>query len=174
MLTNLMLLRAGYAYASYGSLETVIEHNSRAERDSLPEAARRAGAGAPGNDAYYLALRRTQTSFGKTSDWEPWVLFFLRALKSQIGRLRERLETPEVSPPGPPIPDDLSPLAGRLLDLLNSRGTLSVREAVEQLDANRNTLKDKFTELVETGHAERRGKGRGAYYRALPKWHGAM
>jgi len=147
VLTNLMLLRSGYTYASYASLESVVEHNK---------------------EAYYLALRRTQISFGKTSDWEPWVIFFLRAMKSQIGRLKERLERSRETPSVSPISDNLSPLADRLLDLLKTQGSLTVREAVEQLNANRNTLKDKFTELVESGHAERRGKGRGAYYRALP------
>ena len=49
VLTNLMLLRSGYTYASYASLESVVEHNK---------------------EAYYLALRRTQIFFGKTSDWE--------------------------------------------------------------------------------------------------------
>lgn len=39
VLTTLMLLRAGYAYVPYSSLESVIEQNK---------------------EAYYLALRRTQ------------------------------------------------------------------------------------------------------------------
>jgi Fic family protein len=146
VLTNLMLLRAGYAYASYTSLESVIEHNK---------------------EAYYLALRRTQTSFRETVDWEPWILFFLRALKSQIGRLRGRLaeSPPVVTAPG--IPEDLSPLAGQVLKLLEARETLSVAEAAEALSANRHTLKDKFTELVENGYAELHGKGRGAHYRRV-------
>ena len=42
VLTNLMLLRAGYAYASYASLESVIEHNK---------------------EAYYLALTRIDHRF---------------------------------------------------------------------------------------------------------------
>ena len=144
VLTNLMLLRAGYAYASYTSLESVIEHN---------------------NEAYYLSLRRTQTSFQKECDWEPWIVFFLRSLKSQIGRLRDRLETHAGSPGHVAMPDNLSPLAGRLLALLNERGTLSVGDAAEALGANRNTLKDKFAELVESRHAQLCGKGRGAHYR---------
>ncbi len=148
VLINLMLLRAGYSYASFASLESVIEHNK---------------------EAYYLALRRSQTSFGTTADWEPWILFFLRALKKQTLRLKERLETPKASSTAQPISDDLSPLAGLLLKALRARGTLSVKEAVEELDANRNTLKDKFTELVNGGYAESRGKGRGAHYRSLPK-----
>ncbi len=39
VLTTLLLLQAGYAYAPYGSLESVIEQ---------------------GKEAYYLALRQTQ------------------------------------------------------------------------------------------------------------------
>ena len=146
VLTNLMLLRAGYAYASYASLESVIEHNK---------------------EAYYLALRRTQTSFRETADWEPWILFFLRSLKSQTDRLRERLPDPGTAAASASLPHDLSPLAGRLLALLGERTTLSVSEAAEALDANRNTLKDKFGELVERGYAEMHGKGRGAHYRRI-------
>ncbi|MCC6881786.1 MAG: Fic family protein [Verrucomicrobiales bacterium] len=148
VLTNLMLLRAGYAYASYMSLESVIERNK---------------------DAYYLALRRTQTSFREAEDWEPWILFFLRALKSQTGRLRNRLaEHSSKVVPSPGFPDDLSPLAGQVLRLLEARGSLSVSDTAAALGANRHTLKDKFTELVEKGYAELHGKGRGAHYRCLP------
>lgn len=146
VLTNLMLLRAGYAYAPYTSLESIIEQNK---------------------EAYYLALRRTQTSFNGTADWEPWILFFLRSLKSQILRLRERLPGPGAALPSHSLPRDLSPLAGRLLALLEERPALSVGEAAEALGANRNTLKDKFTELLERGYAERHGKGRGAHYRRI-------
>jgi len=84
VLTNLMLLRAGYTYASYTSLESVIEHNK---------------------EAYYLALRRTQTTLGtESADWEPWTLFFLHSMRSQIERLRENLAVHTLSqadlPPG--------------------------------------------------------------------------
>ena len=146
ILTNLMLLRAGYANASYSSLESVIEHNK---------------------EAYYFALRCTQKSFGKADDWEPWILFFLRSLRSQIGRLRERLAASPGTPAEDALPDDLSPLGGRLLKLLRARETLSVAEAAETLGANRHTLKDKFAELIDKGYAELRGKGRGAHYRQV-------
>lgn len=148
VLTNLMLLRAGYAYAYYTSLESVIEHNK---------------------EAYYLALRRTQTSFREAVDWEPWILFFMRALKSQIGRLRGRLAEPPAVVAAPSIPDDLSPLAGQVLKLLEAKENLSVAEAADALKANRHTLKDKFTELVQKGCAELHGKGRGAHYRRAKK-----
>lgn len=135
---------ARYAYASYSSRESVIEHNK---------------------EANYLALRRTQTSFESSADWEPWLLFFLRSLKSQIGRLRERLEKKPTPLAASELPNDLSPVAGRLLRLLEERQTLSVGAAAAALGVNRNTLKGKFAELTEKGYAELHGKGRGAHYR---------
>lgn len=139
VLTNLLLLRSGYSFVSFSSLESVIEHNK---------------------EAYYLALRRTQTTLDSDdADWEPWILFFLRSMLTQVNRLREKL--------GSRIgqPTSLSPLAERLAALLRERGAVSVAEAVEATGANRHTLKDKFGELVETGVAELHGKGRGAHYR---------
>lgn len=139
VLTNLLLLRSGYSFVSCSSLESVIEHNK---------------------EAYYLALRRTQTTLGNDdADWEPWILFFLRSMRTQVNRLREKL--------GSRIkrPTSLSPLAERLASLLRERGALSVAEAVDVTGANRHTLKDKFGELVDAGMAELHGKGRGAHYR---------
>jgi Fic family protein len=61
VLTPLLLLRGGYSYISYGSLESVIEKNKQ---------------------AYYPALRRTQSALKtETQDWLPWLHFFLTTLK---------------------------------------------------------------------------------------------
>jgi len=149
ILTNFLLLRAGYAHASFSSLKSVIEHRK---------------------EAYYLALRRTQISFAKDkADWEPWLLFFLRAMKEQIERLRARLPSVMGEGPGPVFQVtrrvEFSPLAEKLLALARARGTLTVSEAAEELGANRNTLKGKFSELVEAGQLRLCGKGRGAHYR---------
>ncbi len=72
ILTTLLLLRAGYAYVPYSSLESVIEYSK---------------------ENYYIAMRRTQTTIrsGET-DWLPWVTFFLRALQQQKQRLARKLE----------------------------------------------------------------------------------
>jgi len=59
VLTSLLLLRAGYLYVPYSSLESVIEQSK---------------------ENYYLALRMTQgTIRNETPEWEPWILFFLQA-----------------------------------------------------------------------------------------------
>jgi len=72
VLTTLLLLRAGYLYVPYASLERVVEENK---------------------DLYYKALRRTQTTLkADAPDWEPWIGFFLRALKKQKDSLAKRLD----------------------------------------------------------------------------------
>jgi len=63
ILMLLILLRAGYDYVQYDSLESIIYKS---------------------NDIYYKVLRRTQTTLKEeTPDWEPWLGFFLRCLKRQ-------------------------------------------------------------------------------------------
>ncbi|HEY0942075.1 MAG TPA: hypothetical protein VGE08_18440 [Steroidobacter sp.] len=70
--TTLLLLRAGYAYVPYSSLESVIERSK---------------------ESYYLALRRTQgTIRSEKPDWQAWAVFFLTALKQQKDRLEKKIE----------------------------------------------------------------------------------
>jgi Fic family protein len=72
VLTTLLLLRMGYAYVPYSSLEGVIEQSK---------------------ENYYLALRQTQGSIRtKPPNWQPWVLFFLRSLQKQTKHLLEKIE----------------------------------------------------------------------------------
>ena len=55
ILTTLLLLKSGYSYVPYSSMESVIESNKQ---------------------QYYLALRRTQISLQRdegTPDWLPWL-----------------------------------------------------------------------------------------------------
>src|ERR1700680_419954 len=71
-LTTLLLLRAGYTYVPYSSLESVVEHSK---------------------EGYYLALRQTQETIrNEAPNWQPWVLFFLRALRQQMKRLAKKVE----------------------------------------------------------------------------------
>src|ERR1700734_3588342 len=67
VLTTLLLLQAGYAYVPFSSLESVIENSK---------------------EGYYLALRQTQTTVRTDApNWQPWLLFFMRALQQQKRRL---------------------------------------------------------------------------------------
>ncbi len=135
ILTTLLLLRAGYRHVPYGSLESVIEHSK---------------------EAYYLALRRTQTTWRSGDpDWAAWLLFFLRSIRQQIARLQSRLDAHRPT---------LSPLARQLAALFDTRETLTNREAVALTGAPRSTLKAKLAELVAAGVPEAHGQGRGAFY----------
>lgn len=67
-LTTLLLLRAGFEFVPYASLERVIEESK---------------------DGYYRALRRAQTDDSKLGDW---LTFFLRCLVAQKNVLARRVE----------------------------------------------------------------------------------
>ncbi len=55
VLVSLLLLKSGYNYIPYASLESIVEKNK---------------------DAYYLSLQTTQRTLGGTTiDWVPWLLF---------------------------------------------------------------------------------------------------
>jgi Fic family protein len=138
VLTTLLLLRAGYAYVPYSSLESVIEQSK---------------------ESYYLALRRTQATIRtEAPDWTPWLTFFLKALQRQMRRLREKVERERL------LLARLPDLSIRLLDHARDHGRISIGEAETLAGANRNTLKLHFKALRERGLLVLHGQGRGAWY----------
>lgn len=141
VLTTLLLLRAGYAYVPYASLERVIEENK---------------------DLYYKALRRTQTTLGDDApDWEPWIGFFLRCLKKQKDGLAARLDRERVEQGGE---DELPALSIQIIKALRERERLSIVELAGITGANRNTLKVRLRELVAAGRIRQHGKARATWY----------
>lgn len=138
ILTTLLLLRAGYAYVPYSSLEAVIEGTK---------------------EAYYLALRRTQgTIRTETPDWRPWVDYFLSALTAQKDKLAAKMERERI------VLSDLPELSLRLLELTRERGRLTVAEAAKLTGASRHTIKDHLRSLTDGGFLTRHGAGRGTWY----------
>jgi Fic family protein len=138
ILTTLLLLRAGYEYVPYSSLESVIEQSK---------------------DAYYLGLRQTQgTLRSDAPDWQPWLNFFLRALQQQKARLEKKIARERL------ILGDLPELSAQILELCRERGRVTVAEAEKVTGANRNTIKDHLKALSKAGHLEQHGAGRGAWY----------
>jgi Fic family protein len=137
VLTTLLLLQAGYGYAPYSSLESVIEANK---------------------EGYYLALRRTQVTFKqKEPDFEPWIIFFLRSLKKQTAKLAEKIaREPQI--------EGLHPDALTILEAARLRGRITTGEAGDLTGAPRPTVKTRLSELVKRGLLKRQGQGRGAWY----------
>jgi Fic family protein len=140
-LTTLLLLRAGYAYVPYSSLESVIEQST---------------------EAYHLALRGTQqTRRTHEPDWEPWVMFFLGALQQQKRRLESRVERERK------ILGQLPELSLRIYELTKERGQVKVQDILRATDAARGTVKDHLNHLIRDGYLVRHGNGKGAWY-SLP------
>ncbi len=138
VLTTLLLLRAGYDYVPYSSLESIIEQNK---------------------DSYYLALRRTQVTIrNEDPEWNHWLDFFLNALTQQKARLQKKIERERL------VLGDLPDLSAQILELTRERGRITVAEAAKLTDASRNTIKDHLSALTRAGHLTRHGKGRGTWY----------
>jgi Fic family protein len=138
VLTTLLLLQAGYTYVPYSSLESVIEQNK---------------------EAYYLALRQTQgTIRNDTPNWQPWLLFFMRALQQQKRRLAVKVEREKSALA------TLPELAVKILDYVRDQGRVTTRDMVREFGASPNTLKATFTSLVDKGLLLRHGGGRSTWY----------
>jgi len=138
VLTTLLLLRGGYAYVPYSSLESVIEQSK---------------------EGYYLALRNTQGSIRTAApDWQPWVLYFLRALKKQKQRLETKIEREQI------LVARLPELSVNILERATDHGRLTVSQIVELTGANRNTVKKHLQALVANRHLAQHGKGKGTWY----------
>lgn len=138
VLTTLLLLRLGYAYVPYGSLESVIEQTK---------------------DSYYLALRRTQGTIRTDApEWEPWIIYFLRSLQQHKKRLEKKIEREQI------FVSTLPSLSLQILDLAKEHGKLTIRQIVSLTGANRNTVKKHLQSLVQANHLAKRGTGKGTWY----------
>jgi Fic family protein len=141
ILTTLLLLRAGYSYLPYSSLESVIEQSK---------------------EGYYLALRQTQVTIRTdVPNWQPWVLFFLRALQQQMKRLARKVEREKIVLAALPEP------SARIIEFAREHGRVTISDIVKLTGTSRNTLKQHFRQLAAQGHLALHGSGRGAWY-ALP------
>jgi Fic family protein len=138
VLTTLLLLKAGYTYVPYSSLESVIEQSK---------------------EGYYLALRQTQATIRTESpDWQPWLLFFLRALQQQMKRLARKVERERI------VLAAMPELSVQILEFAREHGRVSIGDIVKLTGTSRNTLKEHFRQLQANGHLELHGQGRGAWY----------
>ena len=138
VLTTLLLLQAGYAYVPYSSLESMIENSK---------------------EGYYLALRQTQTTVRTDApNWQPWLLFFMRALQQQKRRLAVKVEREKNALAV------LPELAVKILDYVRDQGRVTTRNIVREHGASPNTLKATFASLVEKGLLVRHGAGRSIWY----------
>jgi Fic family protein len=138
ILTTLLLLQAGYAYVPYSSLESVIENSK---------------------EGYYLGLRQTQGTIRTNEpNWQPWLLFFLRALQQQKRRLMTRVEREKLVMPA------LPELAVQIIDQAREHGRVTMGSIIKLTGMSRNTLKEHFRHLVAQGYLVKHGSGKGTWY----------
>jgi Fic family protein len=138
ILTTLLLLKEGYAYVPYSSLENVVEQNK---------------------ENYYLNLRRTQATFDSDKiDWVPWLTFFLKCLQQQKQTLERKVTYDKQIMAG------LSTLSATLMELASKQDRFTMKEAISFSGANRSTLKKHLSKLVKEGLLVRGGKGAGTWY----------
>lgn len=93
-----------------------------------------------------------------TPDWQPWTLYFLKALKQQKDRLEKKIEREQI------LLGDLPELSVQILELCRERGRVTVGEIAKITGISRNTIKDHVAALTDKGHLIRHGAGRGVWY----------
>ena len=138
ILTTLLMLQSGYGFVPYSSLESVIEQNK---------------------DAYYLALRRTQSTIRQPSpDWQPWIDFFVQSVTTQVRNLEAKLEVERI------VLAELPALSLTIIDFARNHGRVTMAQAIRLTGASRNTLKMHFRSLQAKGTLVQRGRARGTWY----------
>lgn len=137
-LVSLLLLKSGYSYIPYTSLESIIEKNK---------------------DAYYLALQRTQkTLTQEQTDWLPWLSFFLRSLKWQKDHLASKTTSLDQYPQ---LPHE----SMLIMQHVDTHHRITISDAEQLIDTvSRPTIKNRLSDLVKRGLLVRYGKARGTWY----------
>ena len=136
ILTTLLLLRHGYAYVPYSSMETVIEANK---------------------ENYYLSLRRTQQTIrSDKQNWEPWVIFFFNTMVKLKNNLAFKIDGERQ------LRENLPALSRSIMRMASTDEEVTVRDLEAATGANRNTIKAHLKKLVAQEYLIAVGKGRGA------------
>ncbi|WP_192178558.1 Fic family protein [Mesorhizobium amorphae] len=138
VLTTLLLMRSGYTYVPYSSLESVIENSK---------------------EGYYLALRQTQKTIRSPKpNWQPWAVYFLRVLQQQKRRLEKKIEREGL------VLGTLPKLSLQIVEAIKERGRMTIGEIVNLTGANRNTVKKHLAMLVDAKHLAQHGTRKGTWY----------
>lgn len=134
-LTALLLLRVGYDYVPYASLERVIEDNKA---------------------AYYHALRASQAAMeSDPSAFGDWLIFFLRVLQNQVRALSAKLDLERSIL-------RLTDLQLKVLGHVERSGRATTSEIARAIGVEQRVVRYHLGILVHQGvlqaHGERRGR----------------
>ncbi len=136
-LTALLMLRAGYEYVPYASVERIIEENK---------------------SAYYHALRVSQTAMqADPSRFADWLLFLLRVLQTQKRILAAKLEVERAIV-------HLKDVQVRVLEMIERQGRATSTDVARGLAIPSRAARYHLGLLAERGLLDSHGERRGRYY----------
>jgi Fic family protein len=142
ILTNLLMLQAGYAYMPYASHEKIIE-------DNKPE--------------YYLALRQSQKTFKTEQETiVPWLAFFLDVTLHQSKMALDLFSEENVE-------KLLSPRQLEVWQYMQDAIEVTPRELSGKLGIPRPTINQVLSKLLDLKMIERLGLGRATRYKINQK-----
>ncbi|MEM6405646.1 MAG: Fic family protein [Pseudomonadota bacterium] len=140
LLTNLMLLQAGFQYCPFVSHEKIIEDNKA---------------------DYYLALNQTQQHWKTDNeDITPWLRFFFSMLETQ-GQQALQLMTEQ------PTALFLSDKQNQIWNYIQTVGSVSRGEIIRATDLNSRTVDHTLKKLLNMRKLARYGQGRATRYRLM-------
>lgn len=138
VLTNLLMLQAGYTYVPYVSQEKLIEDNKA---------------------DYYLALRKSQKTFKTdTETIAPWMEFFLRVLLTQAREAINLLSHENLA-------RTLSPKQLAVWQYIEQATEATPQDIATATGVSRPTVSQAITVLLRLKKVERIGQGRTTRYR---------
>jgi len=140
ILTNLLMLQAGYLYMPYVSHEKLVEEKKQ---------------------EYYVALRKTQITFkAEKSDFIPWLTFFLNIILDQSKQAVELLTADNVE-------KTLSSKQLAVLEYLQKAKEATPGDIAKNTKVARPTVNQALEKLLNLKKVERIGMGRSTRYRIL-------
>jgi Fic family protein len=141
ILTNMLLLKAGYVYMPYVSHEKLIEDNK---------------------ENYYLALRQSQKTFGTKNreNINDWLQFFLQVLLQQSEMALALID-------GERIETLLSPKQLLVWEYMTCAGEVTPKATVEATGVARPTVNQALVKLVNLKKIQKIGQGRATRYRVV-------
>ena len=151
VLTNLLLLKTGYSYAAYSSLEAVVEDNK---------------------SEYYLALRKTQqTMKSNEPDYSAWIDFFIKILEKQKLRLEYKINQIEISNAEnhkmkneDEIIEDLPIAAVKIYKLFEEVDRVDLKYIHANVDEHEGKIKRALKLMQDKGLIKKHGVTNGAWY----------
>lgn len=136
-LTTMLLLKNGYNYMPYASMESIIEANK---------------------EGYYRALRATQkTIWTDKVNYEPWLTFFITSLQKQKRHLEEKITKVSST-------RRYNKTEESIIALFDEKSSWSVQEIAQTLNKNNETIKKNVQNLVKKDILEKQGSTKGTYY----------